>query len=52
MRKETGISDLNKKFINGNVIDMDFKEPKGFIAQIRKPVTAKRMQELRKVKLP
>jgi len=52
MRKETGILDLNGKFINGNVIDMDFKEPKGFIAQIRKPVTAKRMQKLHKVKLP
>jgi len=52
MRKETGISDLNGKLINGNVTDMDFKEPKGFIAQIRKSVTAKRMQELRKVKLP
>jgi hypothetical protein len=52
MRKETGISGLNGKFINGNVIDMDFKESKGFIAQMRKPMTAKRMQELRKVKLP
>lgn len=56
MEKETGILSLKGKFVKGDVVNMDFKEPKGFVTEIRKPYAPKEWQERRKallkVKLP
>jgi len=56
MKEKTGIRELYGRFIKGNVIDMDFKEPAGFVPSIRRIMTPKewqkRRQKLLKVKLP
>ena len=56
MEKETRILDLKGKFVNGDVINMDFKEIKGFAPEIHRIMTPKEWQEKRqkilKMKLP
>jgi hypothetical protein len=56
MEKETKIEDIAGKLIEGNVIDMDFKDIKGFVPEIRKMITPKEWEKERekilKTKLP